>query len=358
MARVESEHMRDLGEIPHGPAKEDGRRTKTLSAQMLARIFHQPAMIYFNSVAEHLSVRETARRLNVASSAVSRQITQLEDQLGLQLFQRDGRRLRLTTAGEILYRHARRLAAPLEAAVSELDMLRGLKTGSVRIAAVESIGLSFLPQLLAAFQKRYPTIHLDVSIASGSDVVAALTREEADVGFGFLARPMPGIEMTVRRDVHIGVLMPPDHALAGAQALTLADCFLHPVAIGRRELSIREAIQPILDQMPNRRPPLLEVGSIRMLVELAAIGHHVAVTTPIGAEREIAEGRIIFKPLTDAALPTNRFGLMVRASADLHFAPAVFYDLAREHFAMLELPGTVQMSAANSLTTPCERTRM
>jgi DNA-binding transcriptional LysR family regulator len=298
-------------------------------------------MIYFDMVAEVLSIRECARRLNVASSAVSRQISQLEDALGMALFQRDGRKMRLTTAGEILYRHVRRLSSPLEAAVSELDMLRGLKTGSVRVAAVESIGLSFLPQLLASFQQRYPTIHLDVTVTSSSEVITQLVEEQADIGFGFLIKPSPEIEMIVRRDVRIGVLMRPDHPLAETENLTLNACFAHPVAVGKRELSIREAIQPLLDGMHSARPPLLEVGSIRILVELALLGHHVAIMTPIGAHNEIAGGELIFKPLQDARLPINRFGVMVRSSANLHFAPAVFYDHARQHFQSVELPGAV-----------------
>lgn len=316
-------------------------RERALSPALLARMFHQPAMIYFQMVAELLSVRECARRLNVASSAVSRQIAQLEDALGMALFQREGRRLKLTAAGEILSRHVRRVASPLEAAVSELDMLRGLKTGSVRIATVESVGLSFLPALLAAFSQRYPTLHLNIEVTSSSEVVTRLIDETVDVGFGFLTAPSRDIEMAVRRDVRVGVLMRPDHPLAERRSLTLADCFAHPVALGTSELSIRRAIQPILDASVSAQPPLLEVASIRMLVELAQLGHHVSVMTPIGAHNEISRGLLVFRPLDEPGLSTNRFGLMVRAGAGLHFAPAVFYDHAKEHFRSLELPGTV-----------------
>jgi DNA-binding transcriptional LysR family regulator len=317
-------------------------RERGLSPALLARVFHQPAVIYFKSVAELLSVRECARRLNVASSAVSRQIAQLEAALGMALFQRDGRRLKLTTAGEILYRQARRLATPLEAAVAELDMLRGLKTGSVRIATVESVGLSFLPPLLADFSRRYPTLHMDVAVTSASEVVARLVDESVDVGFGFLTRPSREVEIAVRRDVRIGALMRVDHPLANDDHLTLAKCFSHPVAVGRPELSIREAIQPILDRSFSIRPTLLEVGSIRMLVEFAQIGHHVSIMTPVGAHHEISNGNLLFRPLEDRGLPVNRFGLMVRSTANLHFAPAVFYDYAKEHFRNVQLPGATE----------------
>jgi DNA-binding transcriptional LysR family regulator len=317
-------------------------RDRPLSPILLARVFHQPALLYFGAVAECLSIRESARRLNVASSAVSRQISYLEDALGVALFDRKGRRLKMTTAGEVLFRHARRLVAPLEAAISELDMLRGLKTGSIRIATVESVGLSFLPPLLAEFSRRHPTLHLDVTVVSAHEVVARLVGESADVGFGFLTKPSSDVEMAVRRDVRIGVLMRPDHPLAKSAPLTLAACLLHPIAVGKRELSIREAIEPILQESLFPRSPLLEVGSIRMLVELAQIGHHASIMTPIGAHNEIHDGKLIFRPLEGRRLPVNRFGLMIRSGGSLHLAPAVFLDHAKEHFQTIRLPGTIE----------------
>lgn len=102
-----------------------------------------------------------------------------------------------------------------------------------------------------------------------------------------------------------------------------------------------QKLQPILDASAAVPPPLLEVGSIRMLVELAQVGHHVSIMTPIGAHTEIGRGSLLFRPLDDPGLSTNRFGLMVRAGAGLHYAHAVFYDHAKEHFRNLELPGTV-----------------
>lgn len=316
-------------------------RDHSLSPALLARVFHQPSLIYFSAVAEHLSVREAARRLNVASSAVSRQVAQAEDALGMALFRRQGHRLSLTSAGEILYRHARRLAAPLEAAISELDMLRGLKTGSVRVAAVESVGLSFLPALLASFAREYPRLQIDVSVTSSADVIARLLDERADVGFGFLAKPMPSIELAIRRDIGIGVLMRPDHPLARVPRLTLSACLAHPLAVAKPELSIRQIIEPFLRDSSAALPPLLEADSIRVLVELARIGHHASIMTPIGAHTDVESGTLVFRLLEDRGLPANRFGLMARKGASLNFAPAVFYQHARRHFDAITLPGAM-----------------
>jgi len=323
------------------PAAQARPREHALSPALLARVFHQPALVYFNAVAQHLSVRESARRLHVASSAVTRQVAGLEDALGMELFQRDGRRLKLTPAGEILYRHSRRLIAPLEAAVTELDMLRGLKMGAIHIATVESVGLSFLPPLIADFGRRYPRLHLDISVVSAADVVARLIDERADIGFGFIAGVMQGIDVAFRRDVKIGVVMRPDHPLASESNLTLAACLAYHVAVAKPEISIRDVIEPFLQRSATMRFPLVEVDSIRMLVELALLGDHVSVMTPIGAQNEIKNGALLFRPLEDSGLPTNRFGLMVRAGGKLQFAPAVFYEHAKHHFQAIELPGAI-----------------
>lgn len=336
-----SEISADKARAAGGSAALARPRENALSPAHLARVFHQPSLIYFNAVAEHLSVREAARRLNIASSAVTRQVSQLEDALGLELFQRDGRRLKLSPAGEILYRHARRLTAPLEAAVSELDLLRGLKTGSVRIATVESVGLSFLPALIVDFGRRYPRLHLDVSVATSAEVVARLLDERVDIGFGFVTQPPRQIEVAVRRDVRIGAVMRPDHPLAAPARLTVGDCLTHPIAVAKPEISIREVIEPFLRQAAGRSPPLVEVDSIRMLVELALLGHYVSIMTPIGVQNELKTGALVFRPLEDFGLPTNRFGLLVRAGGGLHFASAVFYEHAKNHFQSIDLPGAV-----------------
>lgn len=319
----------------------DRPREHALSANLLARVFHQPSLIYFNAVATHLSIREAARRLNVASSAVTRQVAQLEDALGISLFLREKRRLRLSPAGEILFRHSRRLAAPMEAAVSEIELLRGVRAGSVRMATAESVGLSFLPSLISEFGKRYPRLTLDVSIMSSADVVERLVEERIDLGFAFFARPPRQIDIAFRRDVSIGVVMSPDHPLAHHDSLTMAQCLEYPLAVGKPEISIREVIEPFLRSSASITPPLVEVNSIRMLVELALGGHYASIMTPIGAQSDIAAGKLVFRPLRDGGLPTNRFGILVRSGGALHLAPAIFFEHAKAYFERLTLPGAV-----------------
>ena len=302
------------------------------SAASLARLFHTPSLLYFIGVAETLSMRETARRLNVASSAVARQIVHLEETLDMPLFVRESRRLRLTQAGEILLRHARRVTPPLEAAVSELDLLAGLRSGTVRVATVESVGLTILPRLVAEFGQRYPRLHVDIRLAPATDVLGLVAESQVDLGFAFMAGPRRGIEIAIRRDLPIGAVLRADHPLAGRDSLTFADCFAHPFAVPARGLSIRDVIEPFLGAVGDTPRSFVEANSVRMLFELARSGRYVAFITSLGIEREIASGEIVFRRLADPGLPLNRFAMVVKSGAHLRFAPAAFFDLAKTHF--------------------------
>lgn len=327
-------------------------RRQALPPAMLARVFHQPALVYFNVVAECLAMREAGRRMSISSSAVTRQIAQLEDALGLPLFNRQKGRLRLSSAGEILFRHTRRLQGSIEAALAELDLLKGLKTGRVNIATVESIGVAILPRFIAAFRASYPRLHLDITITSSQDVVARLLDERADIGFGFLVNPPRGISVAGPRRVPIGAVMLPGHPLAIAPNVTLATCLEHSIAIAKPEVSIRGVIEPFLRRTAFDLPPLVEVDSIRMLVELALVGGHVSIMTPVGAHNELAAGTLVFRALDEPGLPANQFSLLTRQDAMLQYAVAVFYEQAHEFLNSIELPGEVRSTGTPDLAHP------
>lgn len=315
-------------------------RGRALSPALMARIFHQAALVHFNAVAEHLSVREASRRLNVAASAVSRQIAQLEEALGLTLFEREGRSLRLSPAGEVLFRHTRRLGERLELAVREIEMLRGLRMGTVRIASVESVALAVLPDLVTAFGTAYPRLQIEIAVTSSAGVIEHLAEETADIGLGFLTDPPRHVDVALRRDLRIGAVMAPDHPLADHETVGLGDCLRHPVALASEGISIRQMLDPFLEAL-GTMPPVVEVDSIRLMVQLALRGRYLALMPPIGAQAELAAGRLVFRPLAARGLAENRFAIMVPRGHGLQFAPAVFLEHAKAHFAAIALPGAV-----------------
>src|ERR1700740_1479975 len=124
--------------------------------QTRAHRLHAPMIVYFDAIRKAGSIREAARRLNVASSAVNRQLLKLEAELGTPLFERLPAGLRLTHAGAPFARHAIEVLQDAERVRSELDSMRGLKTGHVEIVAVEALISELLPNVLSRVREIYP----------------------------------------------------------------------------------------------------------------------------------------------------------------------------------------------------------
>ena len=282
---------------------------------------------YFMAVAEAGSVRAASRHLNVAASAISRQLIQLEDQLGVALFDRSGRGLSLAPAGVILLRGLRATAQGHETTLDELDALKGLKRGLLRVATVESLSVSILPDMLLDFARHYPGIEVAVTVA-GSDAVTALVRDmQADLGFTFNPASLEGLEAVATSDLQLGAIMAPDHVLAKAKRLSLAECLGHPLAWPSQGLSLRA----ILDSVPAARKvrPAFECNSLRLMASLARRGSCIAFQTPIGIEQELVTGELVWIPLADKRLPLDRLKIVRRQGLAARPALDAFLAIAR-----------------------------
>ncbi|WP_373504564.1 LysR family transcriptional regulator [Aestuariivirga sp.] len=284
---------------------------------------------YFLAVAETGSVRAASRSLNVAASAISRQLILLEESLGVSLFDRSGRGLTLSPAGLILLQGLRVAAQGHEKTMDELSALKGLKRGLLRIATVESISVSILPDMLLDFASRYQGIEVAVTVA-GSDAVTAIVRDhQADLGFTFNPTSLEGLEAVASSDLHLGAIMAPAHPLAKAQRLSLADCADFPLAWPSPGLSLRA----ILDSAPAARRirPAFECNSLRLMASLARRGSCIAFQTPIGIEQELALGELAWIPLSDKRLPLDRLKVVARQGAGGRPALDAFLAIARHH---------------------------
>ena len=288
---------------------------------------------YFLAVAEAGSVRAAARDLNVAASAVSRQLQQLEQSLGAALFDRSGRGLQLTPAGEVLLRGLRQASQAHERTLDELSALKGLQRGLLRIATVESVSVSILPDMLLRFAGAYPGIEVSVTVAGSEAVTDMLRDHQADLGFTFNPSSLEGLVALASSDLHLGAVMSPQHPLAKAGKLALADCLSHPLAWPSRGLSLRA----ILDSVPAARQvrPGFECNSLRLMASLARRGSCIAFQTVIGIEQELAARTLVFVPLTDKRLPVDRLRLLARQGASGRPAAEAFLAIAREQLQRL-----------------------
>lgn len=141
---------------------------------------------YFLAVAEELHFGRAAERLDMAQPPLSRQIMQLEEELGATLFDRGRSQIRLTQAGEALLRHARDMIALMENAQLEVRRIDQGAKGKLRIGFVGSATHGVLPNLIKSFRKSYPDVYLSLSAMNNAELRRTLIRREIDIA---VARP-------------------------------------------------------------------------------------------------------------------------------------------------------------------------
>jgi DNA-binding transcriptional LysR family regulator len=186
----------------------------------------------FDVAARTLSFSRTSEAVHLSQPAVSMQMKALEELVGVPLFERIGRRLHLTAAGEELARHAREVLRALELADEALAALRGLRGGRIRVA-VTSTAKYFAPKLIASFTQRHPEVELRLLVSNREAVVAALEANEVDLAV--MGRPPEGLDTVAAAfaDHPLVVIAAPDHPLAGRRTVALA-------ALARETFLVRE----------------------------------------------------------------------------------------------------------------------
>src|SRR6516162_8601984 len=169
----------------------------------------------FHAVAQAGSMTRGAERLDISQPAVSKQVQDLERAMGVHLFDRIGRRVQLSQAGDILADYARRLFALAREAEEAMADVRAVGRGKLVIGASTTIGTCLLPGVVAEFWRRHPGVELIVEIANTEQVHRRLAGHELDVGLteGFVEDEELDAEVFHRDD--LVVIAEPGHPLAG-----------------------------------------------------------------------------------------------------------------------------------------------
>lgn len=256
---------------------------------------------YLDQVARSGSIQKAAKELNVAASAINRQILQLEETLGVALFERLPRGMRLTSAGDAIVTLSRRWRSDERQVAADIQQLQGINQGHVRIVAMDSHVNGFLPQLIEQLAIEHPRISLEIEIASTDDAVAALMNGRADVAAVFNLSP--------RRDIHalwscplpLGCVVAPGHALAAGDSVSLQEAVAHPVALQNKSLMIRRYLDARHGWLFSEHQKTVETNSLQLMKILAKSGRYIAFTSELDVAPELIDGSLVFLPVRDQA---------------------------------------------------------
>ncbi|WP_421998566.1 LysR family transcriptional regulator [Reyranella sp.] len=272
---------------------------------------------YFATVARHGSIREAAEELNVAQSALSRQIQKLEEDLGVPLFQRHARGVELTSAGEIFLRHARSSLRQEERVRSELDALKGLRRGTVNLQAIESLVPGVLPQVIVGFSRRHPGITFNVTVDRSDRIMAAVREGRTDIGLVFYPTGESEVTSVFKMREPLVALMSPRHPLARKAKVSLAESIGYPIALPLKNSGSRMLIDIACKAAGIYMDPVLETNSIQLRVQFVHVNNGITFHSKLSAADSLTTGKVVAVPIRDRIVNTATIDVITHASRQL-----------------------------------------
>lgn len=253
---------------------------------------------YFLEVARTGSVSLAAEQLHVAASAVSRQITKLEDNLGCLLFERKARGMELSEAGERLSAYLRSTLSDTERVIDEVKGLGGQRASRLRVACTEGISVGFMPQVMHSFRLLHPHCTLHLKVGAPEMVSRSLLRGEVDLGLKFSVAPEKDLTVLHQQPAPIHLLVAPSHPLAQRKSVVAADIVRYPLALPEPGTTVRQMLD-LCCSLKGLHYELAYSGNYATLMRLAELGEVATLSAVVSAAHAIRDGSLVAVPVKE-----------------------------------------------------------
>ncbi|PYO15522.1 MAG: hypothetical protein DMD75_02505 [Candidatus Rokuibacteriota bacterium] len=243
------------------------------------------------TVARHGNFSRAARELRLTQPAVSMQVRQLEQELGLALLERVGKRTYTTKAGELLLAHAGRAMRELERGLELVQQLRGIVAGRIRLGTSASFSIYLLPSALRRFRARYPQTELVVVTGNAPEITRAVVANELDVGI--VSLPVRERELAVsalHRDELVAI-GPPGRRWPRRRA-TPAELAREPLILFERGATLRRVIDDWFQRGGATPASPMELGNTEAIKKLVESGLGLSVTSSFAARPDVRARRL------------------------------------------------------------------
>jgi len=260
---------------------------------------------YFVAVAEEENITRAAARLHVSQPPLSRQIQDLEAELGLSLFERTPKSVRLTEAGQVFYREAQAVLQRADEAVAAVKAVAGGGAGELHIGYAPSLTVELLPRALRRFQETSPGVKISLHDLSTEQMLAGLRDDSLDAALMVKtsSAALRGLQFRNLVTYHVCVAAHPSHPFARKRKLPLADLATERlIGYSRAEYPEYHEFLKLLFAAGERRPLIAEEhDSVSSLIAAVESGRGVAIVTE--SLRCMVGDRLVLRPLSPAPEP-------------------------------------------------------
>ncbi len=285
----------------------------------------------FERVARGNTIRRAADMLNIAPSAVNRRILQLEHELGVPLFERLSRGLRLTAAGEVVLGYVLQWQNDQVRLRDELRSLKGARYGNVKLATAEALTYQVLPNALKEFGSHLPRIRIDIDVGDADFVLNAIVSGSAEIGVGFNLPESRHVTTAQRMAMRFGAIVLPDHAIANKSAVTLGDCMSYPLILPDQTLIARSVLAPALSGIGRELDVRARSNRIVTIKSLVCAGMGIGFLSELDVSAEMDARQVKFIPLRDQSLRPPILSVIIARRTKTSVASGILLEyLARE----------------------------
>jgi DNA-binding transcriptional LysR family regulator len=251
---------------------------------------HQLPLHYIDAIARSGSIRKAAETLAITSTALNRRVLAMEEDLGVPIFERLPRGVRLSVAGELLIQHIRSQVSDMERVRSQIADLAGERRGHVNIACSQALLPYFLPEQIAAYRREHPAVTFNVRLRDRDAAEQALVDHSADIALVLEPVRASAMQtmMTVRQPVC--AVMGAEHPLAVKETLRLRDCIGWPIGLPTATYGVRHLIDAALVRASYQLPAAIESDSFEFLRRYPQHEGLVSFQIPIGLPPQGVDG--------------------------------------------------------------------
>jgi DNA-binding transcriptional LysR family regulator len=289
---------------------------------------------FIEAIARAGSIRGAAEGLAITSTALNRRLLALEEELGVQVFERLPRGVRLSTAGELLIHHLRTQAADYEKLRGQIADLRGERRGHVSIACSQAFLPYFLPERIGAYRRDHPGVSFGVRVRDRAAAETALANHSADLALIFEPVRLSEVQVLASARQPIHAVMAADHPLADQPRVRLRDCARFPVALPTAIYGVRHLIDLALMRSSIELQPMIETDSFDFLRHYPRQERIISFQIPVGLPASYPP--IVTRPFDDRDVPAGRLYLCQLRSRTLPVAAAKFAALLEREIDLLE----------------------
>jgi DNA-binding transcriptional LysR family regulator len=283
-------------------------------------------LLTFHEAAEALNFSIAAQKLSITQPAVSAQIHNLEEDLGVKVFNRIGKIITLSEAGEVLRSYSRRIFRLLDEADTMMNELRQVRRGTLRIGTTTTYAGHIMPPLLSQFKAEFPMVKVILHEGSSLDIAKRLAKLELEVAVVAYFGNLKKVQFNLLRQEELILVLPPGHSLAGRKSASVKALAREKFILREKGSSTRLITRNLFRRHRINPPVVFETSNVDFIKEQVASGMGISFLTRSAVAGDLASGRMATVKLKEEKLHLQIYSA-IRIGHELSQPARAFLDI-------------------------------